>query len=350
MKKLLLTTLCALLTFVAAQAKLNLVEHTKHLEKCFNDVSRGDKLMISNKFGNIEFRIHDENRIKALVNVKVAASNNSNAKRLLDAIEIVAEKKKNWNNTEFLLKNVYNDEVNDNKKIEVNWVVYIPEKMLAIKVVNQFGNVFIEEYGLPFEADIKFGNLTAGRLLYKERQRVSVQFGELAIDEAVAVDAGVRFGEANIGRADYLNLTLQHSEGRVDEANTLVASFKHSTADIIGVGSMKVFDVAHSTLNVETLNAKLDILEGSHSNVKVALPSSKGFEGVKMNLSFTPVQIFLPRGIKAQCHLSSKMGEILINKQLEENFAGLKKNADYSTLPQINISNRFANITIEPVD
>lgn len=350
MKKMFLTILCVLSSFITAQAKFHLFARTKVVEHCLEDVNRGDRLEIANKFGNIEFRIHDENRIKALVNVKVAASNPSDAKRLLDAIDIVAEKKKNWDKTDFLLKNSYDGEVGGQTKIEVNWVVYIPKNKLALKVDNKFGNVNIEEYHLPFEADIKFGNLTAGRLLYKERQKVSVQFGKLMIDEAVAVYAGVRFGEANIGRADYLNFTLQHSEGRVEEADTLVASFKHSKADIISVGSMKVFDVAHSTLNVETLNGRLDIIEGSHSNVGVTVHSAKGFEGVKMNLSFTPVQLFLPRNIKAQCHLSSKMGEIRIDKRLEEHFENLRDDADYGSLPQINISDRFAEITVEPLD
>lgn len=350
MKKLFLTILCLFLSFVTVQAKFHLFERTKIVEKYFEDVSRGDRLEIVNIFGNIEFRFHDENRIKALVNVRVAASNESEAKRLLDKIEIAAEAERGWSNTDFLLKNSYDGESNDKTKIEVNWVVYIPKNKLGLKVENKFGNVIIEEYALPFEADIKFGNLMAGRLLYKERQRVTVQFGELTIDEAVAIDAGVRFGEANIEHADYLNLTLHHSEGRVDEANTLVASFKHSNADVISVGSMKVFDVALSTLNVAKLNGKLDILSGSHSNVGVTVHSSKGFEGIRMSLSFTPVQLFLPRDIKAQCHFSSKMGEIRINKRLEERFDNLRKSADYGSLPQINITDSFAEITLEPLD
>ena len=368
MKRVFLMLMCALLIVGSAKATDSFSELSKDITHVFGDIKRGDRLEVANKFGNVVFRTHKKNEIKALINVKVAAASKQAAMNLLNKVDVKADMKKSWNYASYSMKNKYDGDANDEtKKVEINCVVYIPKDLLAIKVQNEFGNVYIEEYGLPFEANVRFGDLIAGRLMHNEQMLVSVEYGKLQIDEAVAINAGVRFGEAKIGRADYLNLCLQHSEGSVGDVNNLAADLKHvSDLNIMGVEKVKINTLSFTTLNIESLKSRLDVVaaSGTHSNVKIAVQSAKKFEGIRMNCSFTPVELLLPKDIVAQCNLSSSNGMVTINnlpgdnlkdgafrgKRYSGNLGKKRKGVDYVQLPKIDIVDSFANIEVDVVD
>lgn len=367
MKRVFLMLMCALLIVVSAHATDSFSELSKDITHVFGDIKRGDRLEIANRFGNVVFRLHKKNEIKALINVKVAAASKQVATNMLNKVNVKTDVKNSWNYTSYSIKNNYYGDSNEETKVEINCVVYIPKDLLAIKVKNEFGNVYIEEYGLPFEANVRFGDLIAGRLMHNEQMFVSVEYGKLQIDEAVAINAGVRFGEAKIGCADYLNLCLQHSEGSVGDVNNLAADLKHvSDLNIKSVEKVKIYALSFTTLNIESLKSRLDVVAGSgtHSNVKIAVQSAKKFEGIRMNSSFTPVELLLPKDIFAQCNLSSSNGMVTINnlsgenlkddsfrgKRYVGNLGGKRKGVDYTQFPQINITSSFANIDVDVVD
>lgn len=367
MKRVFLMLMCALFVVAGAQATDSFSELSKDITHVFGDIKRGDRLEIANKFGNVVFRIHKKNEIKALINVKVAAASKQAATNMLNKVNVKTDVKNSWNYSSYSIKNNYYGDSNEETKVEINCVVYIPKDLLAIKVKNEFGNVYIEEYGLPFEANVRFGDLIAGRLMHNEQMFVSVEYGKLQIDEAVTINAGVRFGEAKIGRADYLNLCLQHSEGSVGDVNNLAADLKHvSDLNIMGVEKVKINALSFTTLNIESLKSRLDVVAagGTHSNVKIAVQSAKKFEGIRMNCSFTPVELLLPKDIVAQCNLSSSNGMVTIKnlpgdnlkdgafrgKRYSGNLGAKRKGVDYTKLPKIDIVDSFANIEVDVVD
>lgn len=363
MKKLFLTTLCALLSLSCLQAKILYCERTKDIKHVFENIKRGDKLEVSNCFGDVEFRLHNKDEIRAVINVKVTAKSDAAASRLLNRIDVSAYVERSWSAATYSLKNSFTGGTENETNIEVNWVVYIPKDLIAIKVKNKFGNVGIDKYSLPFEASVQYGNFTAGSLLHNNPRDVSidVQFGNLNIDRAVAICAGVRFGEVQLGSVDYLNLALHHSEFSVAEVNTSIISvMEHSTAQIKSVGSVKTGGISHTTMNIEALKRKLEITQCLHSDVTVSVPSAKVFEGVKIKADFTPVRLLLPRNIVAQCRLSANMGNIDVSDVFHKNLdfkedihnklcsGYLGKLSDNA--PKIDIKDSFAGITVAPID
>lgn len=365
MKRVFLMLVCTFFAIGCVQATV-LSEVSKDITHFFGDIKLGDRLAITNRYGNVEFRIHNKNEIKAYINVKAAATSKSTAMNVLNQVDVKVDIDKSWNSTTYLMKNTYYGSTDDNRKVEINIVVYIPKDLLAIKVKNEFGSVAIEEYTLPFEADVKFGDFTAARLMHNEQMPISVEYGKLQIDEAVDISAGVRFGEARIGRVENLFLNLQYSEGSVGDVSNLGLDLKHvSDLKIKSVGKVNVYGLSFSTLSIASLKNRFDCIGvGSHSNVKVVVPSSKKFEGIKMNFAYTPITILLPKDIVAQCNLSSNMGKVSINNLSGDNFENnsfegkryvgnlgkKRKNVDYDQFANINITNSFANIKVDVSD
>lgn len=355
--RLFLVSMLALLPVVSTLATENLKKASKEITHTLGKVKRGDKLEISNKFGNIDFRFHSKKEIHVLVDVKVSATNDMAAKRLLNKVEVVADTRKNSSGTVYTLRNNYDGETKA-MKLEAHWVVYIPEDMLCIKVENKFGNVVIEDYSMPFDAEVTFGNLIAGRLSYDGRISASVNFGKLHVDEAVDMDVELGFSKMLIYNIERLNITSKHSSLRVGTAGSVVASLEHTEEFTIeSVNDLRIDELSFSTMRIDNLIRRLSVLEGSHSNVSAMVLSAKKFETINMDVEHTPIRLFLPHDINAYGRLYSKMGTVNVNQSLskrpvykkKELYEGYFGNLSKPTA-RIDITDSFSKIIIETFD
>jgi Putative adhesin len=321
MKKIfyLLSTLTVLLTNCSsgvAQPWVDgpTVEKKKNITQSY-DLSSSDRVSLKNKFGSIKVNTWNENRIKVIIDIEVAAKTEDKATKVIDGITISHGKDGNLVSFKTIMEVFENSNMNNRKKkstvtstatngktsakanasihsdsddentndcgecpegnynngthnyrnnngknwenqtMTVNYTVYLPSNA-TMKLYNEFGDVTIPDYTGALDVHTKFGNFTADALSNNDNE-VLVEFGNANIKSLTNPDLTVKFGECDL--ADVTgkgSLTFDFS----GDVNVTLNK---------NVGDLKIKN-SYSTLDItlhENTNAKFDI-KSSYGEVK----------------------------------------------------------------------------------
>lgn len=140
---------------------LSAKELTKNLHKEF-DVNENTVLVLQNKYGKIDIRNGQEQKVIIDVEIIVEHPSQETAQKILGYLDVEFSSSGN----EIKAITYINDRINkirgsnwgNNKKFRINYTVTMP-KDLDIKLSNKYGDTFIDELTGYTEIDIKYGNL-----------------------------------------------------------------------------------------------------------------------------------------------------------------------------------------------
>ena len=154
-------------------------------------------LDISNKYGDVTIQGWDKDQVVIDVKVTVDMPNREKAEKLLGYIDIQFSQSDNY----ISAKTVIEDKFNfsgwgfDSKKFNIEYNVKMPYTA-ALTLSNKYGNSEFNELRGLINLDIKYGNLTAGRMLrgnVKPLNRLTLAYGKASIDEAGWLDINARY-------------------------------------------------------------------------------------------------------------------------------------------------------------
>ncbi|MBQ3538501.1 MAG: hypothetical protein IJA46_01585 [Bacteroidaceae bacterium] len=363
-REIIILAICLLTFNLAASARTIMVEEEKEIIHTFKNTGKDDVLKLSNKFGNIELCVWDEDKIKVEATIRVKAANSDRAKEILDGITVVAKSEKG---AACAYSVSYRSENSaENCKIESNWVVFVPKELRMLFVINKFGNVNVKKSQHFINAKVKFGDFTAGELLHEEGCAVDVAHGNIAIRSVKHALVLLEFGRLKIERAGYLSLACRHSTVRVNKSDILLArSAEHCSIAVDCINNAEILRLAHSNLNIGSLSRSLHASgENKHSNIKIVVPPSNELENIDINAEFTPVRILLPTDINVICRLTAQRGSVSIDESfncISDGAGNLdevdsKKSGFYGILgrgvedkkpAKITVADRFGDIVID---
>lgn len=81
-RKIIILAICLLTFNLAASARTIIVEEEKEIIHTFKNTGKDDVLKHSNKFGNIELCVWDEDKIKVEATIRVKAANSDRRLRI----------------------------------------------------------------------------------------------------------------------------------------------------------------------------------------------------------------------------------------------------------------------------
>ena len=174
-----------------------------------------DKIILSNSYGQVQVKTWNKMEAKIDVEIKAYSKTENEAQKLLDGVNIAAEKqgneitfRTNINGGNFGREK--NEKSSFRREVHVNCVLYLPATN-SLTMSNQYGNIVMGDFSGPLYAKAQYGNFTAGKLL-SDNNYVSVQYGKTDIIELNKATLRQQYGSGmNIGTVRTLDLDAQYA-------------------------------------------------------------------------------------------------------------------------------------------
>ena len=249
-------------------------------------------LEISNKYGDVAIESWDKDQIVIDVKVTVDMSNKEKAKRYLDLIDVQFSEGANV----ISAKTIINDSFNftgwgDSRKFTIDYTIKMPVGT-DLTLSNKYGNTDIDELHGLMDLDIKYGNLTAGKLTrgnIKPLSSLNLAYGKGTIDETGWLNLTERYvGSMDITKSQAILLDSKYSKISLGEASSMVGESKYDNIKIENIKNL-VLENGYTEVNIGELTKKLTY-NGSYGSFSIdRIPA--GFESIDVETHYMGVKL-----------------------------------------------------------
>jgi hypothetical protein len=278
------------ISFFIISATLSAQEITKKFHK---EYTAGTKsLEINNKYGDVVIESWNKDQIIIDVKVTVDMSNKEKAQKYLDLIDVQFSEGDNV----ISAKTVMDDKFNftgwgDSKKFSIDYNIKMPVGT-DLALVNKYGNSSIDELHGLLNLEIKYGNLTAGKLTrgnVKPLNKLVIAYGKGTIDEAGWLDLTERYvGNMDIAKSQAILLDSKYCKITLGETSSVVGESKYDNIRIENINNL-VLENGYTEVNIGELTKKLNY-HGSYGSFSIeTIPS--GFESIDVETHYMGVKL-----------------------------------------------------------
>jgi hypothetical protein len=298
-------------------------EVTKEFHKEYT-AGANTTLDISNRYGDVVIQSWDKDQVKIDVKVTVEMPNREKAEKLLSYIDVQFSEGEN----RISAKTVIDDKFNftgwgmGSKKFSIDYNIKMPVG-LALSLANKYGNTDIDELHGLLNLDIKYGNLTAGKLTrgnIKPLSNLNIAYGKGTIDEAGWLSIIMRYcGTMDITKSQALLLDSKYSKLRIGETSSIVGESKYDNLRIENINNL-VLENGYTEVNIGTLNKKLEY-KGSYGSFSVdRIPA--GFEKIDVETHYMGVRLGIEENASYNLDARVSYGGLKYN---EDNFKNQRR-------------------------
>jgi len=186
-------------------------------------------LEVHNKYGKIQVATWEKDSVAIEVDINLSESSNSKLRKLKEGTQIsftgsqsyivaktVIESESGRIASE--LKSITNTISGSNKRIEINYMIYLPVHMDVV-LNNKFGDIYMDD--LDGQADITLSNgvLKANRL--SGNASISLSFGNGMIKSLGSANLKLSYSDMVLNEVGQLDLSSKSSKLNVDSVNVL---------------------------------------------------------------------------------------------------------------------------------
>jgi hypothetical protein len=291
-------------------------EITKEFHK---EYTAGTKtLEISNRYGDVIIQSWDKDQIVIDVKVTVEMPNKEKAQRLIDLIDVQFSESDNL----ISAKTVIDDKFNftgwgDSRKFSIDYTIKMPVKT-DLNLINKYGNTDIDELHGLMNLEIKYGNLSAGKLTrgnIKPLSKINIAYGKGSIDEAGWLDLTERYvGSMDITKSQAILLDSKYSKIALSETSSVVGESKYDNIRIENIKNL-VLENGYTEVNIGELTKKLTYT-GSYGSFSIdRIPS--GFESIDIETHYMGVKLGIDEAANYRLDAKVSYGGLKYN---EDNF------------------------------
>jgi hypothetical protein len=313
--------LLAIISLFLFSLTIKAQEVTKQFHK---EYTAGSKtLNISNRYGDITIESWDKDQIIIDVKVTVEMPNQEKAQKLLDLIDIQF----NEGTDEISAKTIIDDNFNftgwgNSRKFSIDYTIKMPVKT-DLTLSNKYGNTEIDELHGLMNFDIKYGNITAGKLTrgnVKPLSSLNLAYGKGNIEETGWLDLKERYvGNMEIGKSVALLLDSKYSKLTLGETSSIVGESKYDNIKIETINNL-VLENGYTEVNIGELTKKLTY-NGSYGSFSIErIP--EGFESIDIDTRYMGVKLGIEQAASYKLEAKVSYGGLKYN---EENFRNQKR-------------------------
>ncbi|MDX1665604.1 MAG: hypothetical protein R3350_00155 [Saprospiraceae bacterium] len=212
-------------------------EFNKTIKREF-DVSPDGTTSLSNKYGKIEVKTWEMEKVKISVNILVDARNEDQAQEIFDRINInfsdapdlvraetvIEPRKKSW-------WGGGNNDVN----YSINYEVFLPPTH-DLELNHKYGEVYIAELSGRANMDIRYANLKAEGL--GDDSRIRLGYGNGLLNTAQDINLELSYSKLSVEKASEVEVSSRYSRLTIKEASDITSQSKYDTYDL---GSIRDF-------------------------------------------------------------------------------------------------------------
>ncbi len=277
-------------------------------------VTENTKFNLENKFGNVDIKDWDQQKIKIDVLVTVEHSNKTTAEKLLEYINVEFDQK----GDEITAKTVFDEKLNreswsrgkDGKRFSIDYTVNMP-KDLNLNLSNKYGDAFINELTGEALINIRYGNLKANKIMrgnVKPLSKVILKYGNGSVEESDWLSLEVKYcHKFELNKATALVVISGYSKILVDKASSIVVDSKYDNFTI-GEVSNFVAESGYTGYSFEKVTKKLSLIN-KYGNCNVAtIPET--FEEIEIDSKYGTVKLGIDPGASYQLNGEAGYGKI----------------------------------------
>jgi hypothetical protein len=296
-------------------------ELTKEFHK---EYAAGTKsLEISNKYGDVVIESWNKDQIVIDVKVTVDMSNRDKAQKYLDLIDVQFSEGANVISAKTVIDNNFNfTGWGDSRKFSIDYNVKMPAGT-DLNLTNKYGNTDIDELHGLLNIEIKYGNLTAGKLTrgnIKPLNKLVIAYGKGTIDEIGWLDLTERYvGNMDIGKSQAILLDSKYSKIALGETSSVVGESKYDNIRIENIKNL-VLENGYTEVNIGELTNKLTY-NGSYGSFTInSIPA--GFESIDVETHYMGVKLGIEESANYKLEAKVSYGGLKYN---EGNFKNQKR-------------------------
>lgn len=232
------------------------VEKIKNYSKSYT-LDASDKIKLSNQYGKIVINTWDKQQVKVDVQIKAAATDEAEAQKLLDGVQI--NDSKNGDEVSFRTEIIHNGSAGGwgwsgtrAHKIEINYTVYMPAKT-DLNVGDSYGAITLPNLDGKVTISSSYGSLLAQNLT---NPSVNVQGSY----------ASLKIGSINSG-----HLNCSYTSVDVNECNNLNADISYGAFKLGGLKGSALLNLSYASCNIAEIAGTFKKLNISSTYAGVSL-------------------------------------------------------------------------------
>ena len=300
---------------------LSAQEVTKEFHKEFTAGAK--TLDISNRYGDVVIQSWDKDQIIIDVKVTVEMPNKEKAQKLLDYIDVQFSEGSNVISAKTTIDDKFNfTGWGDSRKFTIDYNIKMPVGT-DLNLANKYGNSEIDELHGLMNLDIKYGNITAGKLTrgnVKPFSKLNLAYGKGDIEETGWLDLNERYvGSMEITKCQALLLDSKYSKLSLGETSSLVGESKYDNLKIDNINNL-VLENGYTTVTIGQLRKKLTY-NGSYGSFSIdRVPA--GFESIDVETHYMGVRIGIDESASYKLEAKVTYGGLKYN---EDNFKNQRR-------------------------
>jgi len=279
----LVLVLCSHITWAAEVTK------ERKIKKSFK-VDNQTTLEVSNQFGQVHINTTAQNEFRAEIIIKVTQTNEERAQEIMDKIEIDFEQ--NQSNNLVSMKTRLNNINNKKGSFSIDYLLYIPVAN-PIKVVNKFGDLYLDETNGNCEIDVSYGNLKTEVIKNNAQITLSFGSGESSVKRIKDGDFLIKYSNLNLEQAENLDLNSQFSEIDLGVVKELKLQCNYGKLALEQVNRMEG-EVKFSDFKLDRLINNIDIELSYAKNFRIG-EVDHGYNDIYIKAGFSSIELTLPK-------------------------------------------------------
>lgn len=285
-------------------------EFTKTIKKEF-DISANGTTAIYNKYGKVDVKTWDRNRVKVDVTIIVNASSESNAQKVFDRINVNFYNKSDYVKAETQIepykKEWWDWSTNNKSDYSINYEVFLPATN-NLELANKYGDTYIASLSGRVNVDIKYGNIKLQGV--NNNAKVVLAYGNGSVGSAQNISGDIAYAKLDCGDVKDVEFVSKYSRVTLDKAENILANTKYDTYEIaqakefrnegkydnIRLGTIQdvIVNSKYTNVSIEKLGNLLDLNLG-YGGASVGV-IGKNFTSVNLVGSYTDFKLGLESG------------------------------------------------------
>lgn len=312
-----------------------------------------------NKYGNVNIVNRDEPNLSIEATVKVNTRDKDRAEEILNMIKIRISQDGDVIHAETEMEDdfgkVFKGFDFGNNGLEINYNITMP-KTVPVNLSNKYGNVLIDELTATSTLEIKYGKLSANRIIHDSKEpltKIYLSYSNGTIQEAKWLELDMKYSKITITESKALAILSKYSKVYVTNGTSIVSDSKYDTYEI-GKLSNFITTAGYGHFTIAQLSGKLQA-DTKYSDVIVDRVST-GFESIKVTNSYGSYRLGIDDGASYKLNGYSKYCSIAYpdnarvsrfdqNNELKVNGV-VGSNASPSA--EVSVTSSYGNVKLTP--
>lgn len=306
--------------FLSVGINAQVIELNKSIKKSFKIMPESN-VQISNKYGNIHVVPNETDSVRFEIEIKVSDKQAEKVTKVLNSINI------QFNNSPYYIiaktvfeeysggvwdniSDIANTVINGGSKVEINWIVYVPEKN-ELKIENKYGSIYTTNHSGKFSIDLSNGDFQANDLIGDTKLKLAfgnahlniltnatldLNYIKLDFKKANKLDVISKSSEVRIPSVNELSLNSRRDNYIIDTINTIKGEANFSTLKFRNTIKDVMLNVKYGNLSFDELSTNLKYYNIISSYADIFITLNKEFSG-KVDITYRKALLALPESI-----------------------------------------------------